>query len=193
MPVAENDFCKDRKQDDAEGAHIIQAFLSVEKTEEIQIRGRTARQGKRGSYSLILLKSDLVDLGIPAAAFERVAHDDLYDSLDRARTLVHDARLDAAQGALVKASKLDAISHAYLDALVEGRTDVAKAWLADIYDLAKTTKAVPVSCHILLDVSTSMRGQPCRRQGGHRPHCDQRPRRWPRRHVLAHGVLGRLR
>ncbi|KAJ1462963.1 hypothetical protein M885DRAFT_430298, partial [Pelagophyceae sp. CCMP2097] len=45
-------FCKDRRQDDAEGAHIIQAFLSVEKAEEVQIRGRTARQGKRGSYGL---------------------------------------------------------------------------------------------------------------------------------------------
>ena len=41
------------------GVHVIQAFLSEEKTEEIQIQGRTARQGQEGSYSMVLLDTDL--------------------------------------------------------------------------------------------------------------------------------------
>ena len=36
------------------GVHVIQTFLSEELSEEIQIKGRTARQGENGSYSLVL-------------------------------------------------------------------------------------------------------------------------------------------
>ena len=37
------------------GVHVIQAFLPAERSEEIQIQGRTARQGKKGSFQMILL------------------------------------------------------------------------------------------------------------------------------------------
>jgi len=43
------------------GIHIIQTFLSSSKSEEIQIKGRTARQGSRGSYSIVLLDNELKD------------------------------------------------------------------------------------------------------------------------------------
>jgi Mg-chelatase subunit ChlD len=42
------------------GVHVIQTFLSEEKTEEIQIMGRTCRQGSNGSYKMILLEDDLL-------------------------------------------------------------------------------------------------------------------------------------
>lgn len=32
------------------GVHVIQAFFSTDQSEEVQIRGRTARQGADGSY-----------------------------------------------------------------------------------------------------------------------------------------------
>jgi len=38
---------------------VIQTFLSETESEEIQIKGRTARQGKSGSFSFVLLDSDL--------------------------------------------------------------------------------------------------------------------------------------
>ncbi len=41
------------------GIHVIQTFLSEEYSEEVQIKGRTARQGGIGSYSLVLLDADL--------------------------------------------------------------------------------------------------------------------------------------
>ncbi|CAF4449380.1 unnamed protein product [Rotaria sp. Silwood2] len=41
------------------GTHVIQTFLSEEVSEEVQIKGRTARQGDYGSYSMILLYNDL--------------------------------------------------------------------------------------------------------------------------------------
>eukprot|EP00854_Cymbomonas_tetramitiformis_P004389 gene4389-5398_t len=37
-------FCKDRKLQEIGGMHVIQTFVSLEKSEELQIQGRTARQ-----------------------------------------------------------------------------------------------------------------------------------------------------
>ncbi|KAL7471163.1 hypothetical protein ACHAXS_011481, partial [Conticribra weissflogii] len=45
-------FCKDDGVQKNGGVHIIQTFLSEDISEEIQIQGRTARQGKRGSYQM---------------------------------------------------------------------------------------------------------------------------------------------
>ena len=51
--------CRDRTVISKGGVHVIQTFFSEEISEETQIMGRTARQGKDGSYSMILLNSDL--------------------------------------------------------------------------------------------------------------------------------------
>jgi len=37
------------------GLHVIQTFLSIDASEEVQIQGRTARQGEKGSYKLIII------------------------------------------------------------------------------------------------------------------------------------------
>jgi preprotein translocase subunit SecA len=36
------------------GLHIIHAFLSLDESEEVQIKGRTARQNGKGSYACII-------------------------------------------------------------------------------------------------------------------------------------------
>ncbi len=51
--------CRDDTVDKAGGIHVIQTFLSEDYSEEVQIKGRTARQGKHGSFSLILCVDDL--------------------------------------------------------------------------------------------------------------------------------------
>lgn len=45
--------CFDTRMLDAGGTHVIQAFYSPDVAEEVQIRGRTARQGAKGSYRLV--------------------------------------------------------------------------------------------------------------------------------------------
>ncbi|KAL4481681.1 hypothetical protein ABPG74_007770 [Tetrahymena malaccensis] len=50
----------DPKVNKAGGVVVIQTFLSDEKVEEIQIKGRTARQGEQGQYYLILNEQDLI-------------------------------------------------------------------------------------------------------------------------------------
>ncbi|CAF2542951.1 unnamed protein product [Rotaria sp. Silwood2] len=51
--------CHDQNVARNGGIHVIQTFLSEEVSEEVQIKGRTARQGDQGSYSMVLLYSDL--------------------------------------------------------------------------------------------------------------------------------------
>jgi hypothetical protein len=46
--------CFDTRMLDAGGPHVIQAFYSPEQTEETQIKGRTARQGTKGSYRCVV-------------------------------------------------------------------------------------------------------------------------------------------
>ena len=41
------------------GLHVIQTFLSVDASEEVQIQGRTARQGEKGSYKLMIRENEL--------------------------------------------------------------------------------------------------------------------------------------
>jgi hypothetical protein len=56
--------CYDQELDRNGGVHVIQTFVSDLKSEETQIKGRTARQGKRGSYMMILDENDLEKYGI---------------------------------------------------------------------------------------------------------------------------------
>ena len=46
--------CHDKTLIDAGGVHVIQAFFSDDKSEEIQVKGRCARQGADGSYSMVI-------------------------------------------------------------------------------------------------------------------------------------------
>jgi len=59
-------FCNDPKLRKNGGVHVLQTFFSLDKAEEVQIQGRTARQGHRGSYSLVLSVEDLETSGIRA-------------------------------------------------------------------------------------------------------------------------------
>lgn len=62
--------CWDRKVDDLGGLHVVQTFLSEELSEEIQIRGRTARQKNKGSFQILLLAEDLEKFGISQLEIE---------------------------------------------------------------------------------------------------------------------------
>ena len=57
----------DDKLQERGGAHVLQTFPSADSSEEVQFQGRTARQGKRGTYSLMLSEEGLKEkLGIGA-------------------------------------------------------------------------------------------------------------------------------
>ena len=52
-------FCNDRKVIENGGVHVMQTYLSLDNCEEVQIKGRTSRQGQDGSYQLVLNTEDL--------------------------------------------------------------------------------------------------------------------------------------
>ncbi|CAM4828535.1 unnamed protein product [Rotaria magnacalcarata] len=56
--IGTNFICYDKILEENGGVHVIQTFLSQEQFEEIQIIGRTARQGDNGSFSMVLLDTD---------------------------------------------------------------------------------------------------------------------------------------
>jgi hypothetical protein len=56
--------CDNKEVDELGGLHVVQTFLSEELSEEIQIRGRTARMKKKGSFQMILLAKDLLKFEI---------------------------------------------------------------------------------------------------------------------------------
>ena len=67
------------------GVHVIQTFLSEEFSEEIQIRGRTARQGEDGSYSLIINVKTLEKFLISPEELQTLNANNLYAYLDKKR------------------------------------------------------------------------------------------------------------
>ena len=57
-------ICYDDKLLASGGVHVVQTFVSDELSEETQIKGRTARQGNKGSFSMVLLDQTLERFGI---------------------------------------------------------------------------------------------------------------------------------
>ncbi|KAL4489801.1 hypothetical protein ABPG72_022441 [Tetrahymena utriculariae] len=55
-------ICHDQRVLNNGGVHVIQTFYSNKKSEEVQIMGRSARQGQDGSYSLVLLDQELQNI-----------------------------------------------------------------------------------------------------------------------------------
>jgi preprotein translocase subunit SecA len=108
--------------DAAGGAKVISTFLSEEKSEEVQIKGRTARQNKKGSFAMVLMVKDLAKFGIqPDEARRQNASSDLYAFLDRKRQELNRAngqsrqrQVDAAKASHEEAARL-------VDALVTSR------------------------------------------------------------------------
>lgn len=68
------------------GVHVIQTFISDELSEETQIKGRTARQGERGSFSMVLILEELERYGLRSDDIEIMKKkSELYTRLNIAR------------------------------------------------------------------------------------------------------------
>jgi hypothetical protein len=79
--VLRNDAIKEKG-----GLHIIHAFLSLDESEEVQIKGRTARQNGKGSYDCTLDDGWLEQLAImPSQIPKDTKSNDLHNILMKAR------------------------------------------------------------------------------------------------------------
>jgi hypothetical protein len=77
----------DDRMEDCGGMHVLQTFFSCEISEEVQIQGRCARQGHRGSYSMVLKVGALVtDFKLREADVKAWPSNELYGKLCQCRT-----------------------------------------------------------------------------------------------------------
>ena len=79
-------ICNDKIVNKNGGIHVIQTFLSLDKSEEVQCMGRTARQDNQGSYSMVLLRDTLEKFDISEDEINRMINKSkYYDTLDEKR------------------------------------------------------------------------------------------------------------
>jgi len=127
-------FCKDDKLERNGGVQVVQAFFSAHKSEEIQIQGRTARQGKQGSYKLILLDKDLEeDFKIERSSIDGWPKAELYEKLCDARNRFLEEEHAVIEKRLLKATEVDKITRDYLNALLEADASRAKELFKRFY------------------------------------------------------------
>jgi len=153
-------FCKDETVQKNGGVYIIQAFLSEERSEEIQIQGRTARQGKKGSYQLILLDSDLEEkFGLAKGMKDNVAKERWYQELCTARDKFRKNCCDAIEENLADATQKDQATHLYFDSLLMKDEETATKAFKEIYTSFKKgsmPSSIELDLAFIVDTTGSM-------------------------------------
>eukprot|EP00457_Paulinella_chromatophora_P000226 gb/GEZN01000226.1/.p1 GENE.gb/GEZN01000226.1/~~gb/GEZN01000226.1/.p1 ORF type:complete len:1726 (-),score=329.91 gb/GEZN01000226.1/:319-5208(-) len=116
--------CNSNEVESKGGVHVIQAFFSVDISEERQIKGRTARQSASGSYQIITCVEDLKALELTAAQITS-AGNTLYQLLDRERKAYSEKLADRRRIQVQTAKKLDEESKRFLQELTLNRNPAA--------------------------------------------------------------------
>ena len=111
---------------------MIQTFFSADPSEEIQIQGRTARQGKSGTYSLILQEAEIVELGLQPSDLP-TAPGECYKMLSKIREKNQAAHSQEVETRLQEAKAIHKQSHDYFDALCRGDSGAARSRLIELY------------------------------------------------------------
>jgi len=115
--------------------------LSQEESEEVQIKGRTARQGKNGSYEMLLLTSDLeAQFGTAKNQHQRIDRPHRYDWLNGVRKAARLQACKVTEDNLAEATSRDCLTHAYFDALLSQNTAAAALRFQEVYQAIKGSK-----------------------------------------------------
>ncbi|CAF0939888.1 unnamed protein product [Adineta steineri] len=140
-------ICYDQNVSANGGAHVIQTFLSEECSEEKQIKGRTARQGDNGSYSMILFDRDLEKFHIQRENIDDVVqgkgisvlksdktvsttvYETLYQLLDDKRTALFKTQYEANMAFVQQAKEKHEVTRQFLLSLNYGDLNFAKTFL----------------------------------------------------------------
>jgi len=156
-------FCNDRKLQQAGGVHIVQAFFSEQMSEEVQIQGRTARQGHKGTYCMVLMMETLKEVfGVQEAAAKNSPPDQLYQFLCARRQNLNGQKHDEVQRSLKAATERDQLTRKYFCALLQGDARASANMLQEFHTMIKKSSGVKGGCHFTfcLDESGSMAGAP---------------------------------
>ena len=122
--------CYDDELNTSGGVHVIQTFVSLEVSEQTQIKGRTARQGNNGSYSLILLDSELESIQITAKMIvEFEAKSERYTVIDKMRKQAFNASYSIAMSYVDSIKQNHEESQDFLQALYRSDINVVREFI----------------------------------------------------------------
>eukprot|EP00808_Paulinella_micropora_P009073 g28382.t1 len=147
----------DQKLEDAGGVHVIQTFYSNTESEEVQIKGRTARMGKLGSYELILNAEDLSKhFGIAPSVWERssLTMQQVDAILLAARNQVVDSQVEEMKARQAISLDYHKKSQQWFKSLMNGKPDVSL--LEDFQQMARSGGSGPTHWVFVVDHSGSM-------------------------------------
>jgi len=152
----------DDRMEKAGGMHVLQTFFSRDLSEEVQIQGRCARQGNKGSYSQVLLRTSLsAQFDLTPETVDQWPSAEVYSNLSRLRAEAGSDEVRALREMAVKRIEEHKVLASSLKAFHKGRTE-AFDQLMRRYNSASHLKVGPNGLHIILclDESGSMGGEP---------------------------------
>jgi len=151
----------DDRMEDCGGMHVISSFFSSDLSEEVQIKGRTARQGCRGSWSMVLEIGALCkQFDIKTEAINAWKPGEVYDKLNAHRTAASKGEVQALRQL---AQTRTAEHNVLVNALKGVKAGIASAFqnMLQRYNSAGSLNIGSNGLHIVccLDESYSMQGK----------------------------------
>ena len=139
------------------GIHVLQTFFSKEESEEIQIKGRAARQGEPGSYRMILLDSDLVWLlGSELKDHPEKAKDSkLYQHLSELRAQRYEKKCDDRETSIDQCKRDHNSSINFINAMINNEMGVFNSFLKE-KNKGFISEPIPSRTILLMDATDSM-------------------------------------
>jgi hypothetical protein len=143
------------------GIHVIQTFLSETMSEEIQIKGRTARQGDPGTFSMILNADDLresIQIGVEEvdeikAAAAAGSADTLKQLLQSKRARLFDGKFLKLKSFVAEHESLDVEAWAFIRNLASNKTSEVMKQIRLWNKPARMARIL-----VLVDATGSMQG-----------------------------------
>jgi len=150
--------CYDSEVEENGGVHVIQTFFSEVPSEEIQAQGRTCRQGKKGSYSLILNEEDLITgFGLNSRDFDQCSTAGYCrELLVNKRKALYEQALLELESIVVNAQSRHNESVEFLESLFRGNVTKASELLIEFNSAFPPNAASTYHTVMALDVSGSM-------------------------------------
>ncbi|UJR19037.1 hypothetical protein I4U23_022168 [Adineta vaga] len=150
-------ICDNQKILDKGGIHVLQTFFSQELAEEYQIMGRGARQGDKGSYSMILLDKNLEQfLGSNwKNELHSISPSSHYETINRARNVLYENKCSAKHLSVEQYKHGHRASKQFLNSLYKGNMEDIKKFLTK-QNLGQCIVANPSRTIVLIAATLSL-------------------------------------
>ena len=149
-------ICDDNVVNSNGGMHLIQTFLSLDKSEEIQCMGRVARQSDPGSFSMILLDTSLEEFDISNNDIKNMkSYSKFYDFLDKMRNKKYQKIYSKRIKGIKNACEIHQKSEEFLNELKKGNIKYVKNYLINQNKGTNTSSNISRTI-VAIDVTGSM-------------------------------------